>query len=143
MNYSICEDGAKKIYALIDPRDNLIKYVGCSKQPDKRVKEHMSHLYDKGAKVEWIKGLKRQGFAPRVFVLGEYADNEAKWQEREWFYFFLSMGYPMLNDPARLYGGTLRIEAKDTELPFEQGVIVYRWRNDYRARVHRQAFCIA
>ncbi len=126
------------VYALVDPFDNLIKYVGCSKQPKKRLYEHWTQFHDWGGKAEWMRGLKKKGIKPRLFVLASYPDDEAKWQEREWFYFLLSQGMPMLNDPAKLYGGMIKAAESGRELPFEKGTAVFSWRESYRARVHRQ-----
>jgi hypothetical protein len=51
------------IYALIDPRDDRIRYIGLTEYPDIRLKQH---IQGEGniPKREWISGLHRLGGQP-------------------------------------------------------------------------------
>ena len=57
------------IYALTDPRDDMIRYVGyTSRNISMRLKEHVS---DKSPchRTHWIQGLIRDGVRPTIMVL--------------------------------------------------------------------------
>ncbi len=54
------------VYYLIDPRDNGIKYIGCSVDPRSRF---YSHLGEKiGLKQDWISELKKMNLRPWLLV---------------------------------------------------------------------------
>jgi hypothetical protein len=56
------------VYALIDPRDHTIRYVGATYNLEQRIKAHLSessHLL----KYSWISDLKAQGLVPQYCVL--------------------------------------------------------------------------
>lgn len=77
------------IYALVDPRNSSIRYIGKSIDPIKRLK---GHLNDKAStkKARWIKSLLKYGLKPEVVIL-ELVDND-KWQEyeRKWIAYYKS-----------------------------------------------------
>src|SRR5260370_25943927 len=87
----------RSIYALIDPRDNTICYIGCTVDEDKRLSEQ---LRDKGnaPKCLWLAELKRQGLNPRLEIL-EVVDGfyRAFSQEDKWISRMLAMGAPLTN----------------------------------------------
>lgn len=70
------------IYTLVDPRDNRVRYVGKSNDPEKR---YQAHLYDRlnsnPRKQNWIKKLRRVGLKPILSVIEICA--ECEWQDRE------------------------------------------------------------
>lgn len=71
------------IYLLIDPRDNSKKYVGMSKDPNKRLKDH---IYDskreRTKKGNWIRKLVNNGLKPILVILEETdVENCAYWEE--------------------------------------------------------------
>ena len=75
------------IYALIDPRDSAIKYVGKTLQSiDSRLATHLSYA-KKGLHTycaRWLKGLLDAGLRPEVQIL-EVVETE-HWAERECFW---------------------------------------------------------
>lgn len=77
----------KAIYAMIDPRDNEICYVGCSEDPDKRLWQHVQEAKQGNGreKGEWIRELLALDLLPRVKVL-EFAEDDAFKKEREWIH---------------------------------------------------------
>jgi hypothetical protein len=75
-----------KIYALIDPRDERIRYIGKTQQPlNKRLSQHISSPYKNNPhKFNWLKQLKENELKPLI-VLIETCD-ENNWVEREKHY---------------------------------------------------------
>lgn len=83
------------IYALLDPRDNAIRYVGKTIKPNQRFNEHCS---DKklNHKACWIRSL---GKKPVMVVLEEC---EAEWAQAEqwWISYFKYLGAKLVNATA-------------------------------------------
>lgn len=85
------------IYALADPRDGRVRYVGKSNRPYKRRNSHVFHALRHGLMFRWIEDLNRAGCRPRVLILE--AIPVAGWQERErwWIAALRSAGRELLN----------------------------------------------
>lgn len=62
------KEASRSIYALIDARDNTIRYIGCAIDIDERLSGHM-HDRSNTPKCQWLAELKQQGLLPRVEVL--------------------------------------------------------------------------
>ena len=91
------------IYALIDPRDNQIRYVGKTKDIKTRLKAHVNNSQNGSvAKKVWIDELRLFGLTPRVFILGQYPDEDGALWEGEWYYFLKRQNCIMLNDEASM-----------------------------------------
>lgn len=71
------------IYALLDPRDNQIRYIGKTKDLDKRIVEHLK-LKEKTYKNNWLKSIIALGLKPKTKIL-EIVDDDV-WQEREKYF---------------------------------------------------------
>lgn len=79
--YSIfCQESPVKTsqlytYVLSDPQTGQIKYVGKSKDPEKRLKEHMldacADVYC-DSKARWLGRLKKKGMRPMSIVIANY-----------------------------------------------------------------------
>jgi hypothetical protein len=84
------------IYALIDPRDSAVRYVGKADSPVSRL---VSHTCDKSStrKARWLRSLSRQGLAARLLLL-ECAPVDS-WQscEREWIAWYRASGADLTN----------------------------------------------
>ena len=74
------------IYALRDPRDGRVRYVGKTNNPKSREKNHFakSSLDHGMAKTKWILELRSHALRPVFTVLEEC--NEETWRERERFW---------------------------------------------------------
>ncbi len=86
------------IYLLKDPRDKSNKYVGMSKNPNKRLKEHISDCKRETTKKgHWIKKLCKLGLLPILEILKE--TNIDEWSYWETFYIkqFTDNGSVLLN----------------------------------------------
>lgn len=78
--------GLTAIYALHDPRDGRVRYVGMSAHPARRLFEHLkpSRLTAKTHKNDWIKSLRRIGLTPTLSLLEVvktscWQDAECRW----------------------------------------------------------------
>src|SRR5689334_16351620 len=82
-------NGVTYIYGLIDPRTDLLRYVGKSNDPSLR---YYRHLSDKSSthKACWIKGLLKSGAAPRLIILDTVPAAEWQVYERDWIECFRS-----------------------------------------------------
>ena len=92
------------IYVLIDPRDESVRYVGISKNPRKRLREHIRcDNIDNPGKDAWMIDLTQNGLAPILCII-EVADSRALALKREmyWVDFCKSQGMPLLNHPKYL-----------------------------------------
>lgn len=91
-----------QIYALIDPRDNAIRYVGLSVDADERF---ISHLHDPNAnlpKARWIRELRQEGLSPIMQILetieaGSNALSLACQREMDRINHMQLQGYSLLN----------------------------------------------
>jgi DNA-binding XRE family transcriptional regulator len=87
----------RAIYALLDPRDDTVRYVGCAIDVEKRFQEH---LRDRGntPKCRWLAELKYYGLYPRLEILetvvGFYG---AFGREDYWIHEMLAAGAPLTN----------------------------------------------
>jgi hypothetical protein len=95
-------DKSYQIYALIDPRDNTVRYVGISIDADERF---ISHLHDPNAslpKTRWIRELRQEGLSPVMQILetieaGANALSLACQRELHWINEMQRRGYTLLN----------------------------------------------
>ena len=67
------------IYALVDPRDNHVRYIGKANKPEDRYKNHFNSSRDKNThKRNWINSVRKDGFRPELLIIDEVSiDN---WQ---------------------------------------------------------------
>jgi hypothetical protein len=89
-----------RIYALIDPRDGRVRYVGCtSKEIKRRVIEHMNaaNTGNRTAAKTWLSELRGLGLKPIGFLL-EFTD-AAQWEscESAWIARFRGKGCDLCN----------------------------------------------
>lgn len=86
------------VYVLADPRDNTIHYVGMSKNPQKRLSEHLLCKEPNQGKTAWIQGLKRVQMEPILRIIDQAEDREAaKTFEEFWIGFYRRGDQPLTN----------------------------------------------
>lgn len=87
------------VYALSDPRDSTIRYVGISKNMDRRIKEHLACIGLNFQKNIWIQGLLVNGLKPTLIVIekGILGLKAAKERERYWIRYHLNNNAPLTN----------------------------------------------
>ncbi len=97
MNFGICKNPVTKIYALVDPNDNTIRYIGASTNPEQRLSAHVQMNVGSDAKNNWIRGLKNKGQQPSVRILATCATSERKEQENKWILKMRAAGHNLYN----------------------------------------------
>jgi GIY-YIG catalytic domain-containing protein len=95
------------IYALIDPRDDTVRYVGVTRDVYFRLSRHVKDASKMDRKGTWINGLEQLGLSPELEILETVeletielnADIDVVALEREkyWIHEFLKSGAPLLN----------------------------------------------
>lgn len=87
------------IYCLKDPRDNSVKYVGKSNNPNKRLKEHINESKNiKTKKEKWINKLLSINEKPIVEILKEINLGEHLIWEPFFIKKFKQEGFKLVND---------------------------------------------
>ena len=70
------------IYALVDPRDGRVRYIGKAKDAQKRLKGHLRETRRHSPLYSWIAALKKQDLMPSCEILetcvGDWRDAEKK-----------------------------------------------------------------
>ena len=61
------------VYSLRCPVDNQIKYIGYSKTPEKRFKQHIYNRSNEKV-YQWVKSLKKMGLLPQFEILSKHID---------------------------------------------------------------------
>ncbi len=98
------------IYALIDPFDNAIKYIGRTRNPKERYNAHFSSTYGDGTKEKcnWIQDLRTKGLRPIMKIIEESLTKEiAHERERYWIRFHHKQGCKLYNNVS------LKIKSED------------------------------
>jgi hypothetical protein len=87
------------IYKLVDPITEMVRYVGQTKNPDKRLKEHLwiRGTYRDQRRTQWIDSLITQGLKPRMVILQEARSEDAERIEQQWIDYYTKHGHPLLN----------------------------------------------
>lgn len=95
------------IYALVDPRTDVLRYVGMTKHPRKRYWRHCHPgPRNRTHRAQWIRALKQSGLKPEFIPLEEVAsDDEAAISERFWIASLRAAGALLLNFAAGGEGG--------------------------------------
>lgn len=97
------------IYALTEPDNLTVRYIGKADCPIERFKVHIRKaMKENYHKANWIKGLLRIGEMPKLIVLDEVDINE--WQFWEIFYYNLykSWGFKLTNTALCGIGGNYK-----------------------------------
>jgi len=90
------------IYILICPFDGLVKYVGKSNDPNKRVKDHMLDFRCMDLnKAVWIRKMKSNKMKPEMIVIDEVSSFDWKYWEQWWCIYFKSLGFKLFNTRSR------------------------------------------
>jgi GIY-YIG catalytic domain len=90
------------IYALIDPRDEAVRYVGVTRDVYFRLSRHVKDASKMDRKGVWISELEQLGLSPELEILETIEgdadiDDVALEREKYWIYEFLKSGAPLLN----------------------------------------------
>lgn len=125
------------VYALVDPRDSRIRYVGCSWNPQKRLFSHIADANrhrspaDGSPKVEWLHDLIQNDLRPIVVKLQECSP-VANWLEveNEWIQRLVKAGAELTN--VRTIAGYDNLNM-ERYLSIERSYKVYEYRKAARS----------
>lgn len=86
------------VYALIDPRDNAVRYIGITHDVYQRMRQHSRCIGDNEQKNAWIQELQDLQLMFHMHVIEQVSTVE-KALEREsyWIHHYLQQGIPLLN----------------------------------------------
>jgi hypothetical protein len=84
------------IYALCDPRNDEIRYVGLTIEPKHRYRVHC-RATDDGPRGEWISELSKEGLRPRLVVLETTTRAECANAEKWWINLLANQGHSLTN----------------------------------------------
>ncbi len=90
------------IYALIDVRDNSVRYVGVTKDAFARLGQHMQDADKNTPKGLWLAELRARGLYPRLEILETITGTRqrAYARERHWTVKLLQNGEPLVETTA-------------------------------------------
>jgi len=90
------------IYILVCPIDGMVKYVGKSNNPDKRLRDHMLDFRCMDIhKAMWVRNLKSQKMKPELIVIDEVNLFDWKYWESFWCEYYKSLGFKLFNSRSR------------------------------------------
>jgi NUMOD3 motif len=100
------------IYALLDPRDWSIRYVGKTRRTlGVRLSAHMTTRSGGWHRDRWVAKLRRLGLRPSISLVQEVPDADADGAERYWISYFRLVGCALTNGTAGGDGGPMTPEA--------------------------------
>ena len=85
------------IYALADPRDSSIRYVGKSATPNTRYEQHLVDRTSNRYKTDWIQSLLGSGNRPRLEILETVDPSDWIEAEHHWLGLGYQRGWPLVN----------------------------------------------
>ncbi len=97
MNYNKCSAPVTEIYALVDPDDGTIRYVGASVNPKQRLQNHRGLGVGSEEKHVWLSDLKARGKKPKIRILDTCPTENRKEVENQWILKMLADGHKLYN----------------------------------------------
>ena len=86
------------IYSLSDPITNEIRYVGKTRNPEERFKNHCNPLHNrKSHKRNWVNKLRRKGVKPVFEILDIVDDKDWIFWEQYWVWQCKAWGFNLVN----------------------------------------------
>ena len=85
------------IYALIDPRNDDVRYVGQSYRPMRRLEQHATQLEHNREKAVWVADLTALDLAPRMRLLEAVTFACGNAAEAYWIHFYSDAGADLVN----------------------------------------------
>lgn len=86
------------IYTLAHPITGEIRYIGKTKNPIERYKNHLNKRHNETSyKRNWIESIKNIGLKPIMEILDEVPEEEWKFWERFWINQFISWNFNLVN----------------------------------------------
>lgn len=88
----------QSVYALIDPRDSQVRYIGIARDVFKRYAQHINYPHKNAENIEWINDLKASGTAPLLKVIEtNISDKDIYEREKYWITHYIKSGAALTN----------------------------------------------
>ena len=87
-----CPAGMAVIYALVDPRDGTVRYIGKTVQPAWRLATHVHRTHENKRLRRWIRELRKARAVPDMHAIDMVAVAEWEAAERRWIAFYRARG---------------------------------------------------
>jgi len=91
------DDETVYIYALIDPRDERVRYVGQAVNPARRYRDHLAQKNTSTRKRDWIDELILLGLAPIIKVIEQCQKGNVDKREIHWIAHHRNLNTDLLN----------------------------------------------
>lgn len=101
------------IYTLTDPISKEVKYIGKTKNIERRFYKHITEKRNNTYKEQWIGGLKNKGYLPIIEVLDVVDEEDWMFWETWWISLFKSWNFKLTNISTGGEGGPLSEETKN------------------------------
>ena len=86
------------VYALVDPRTDVVFYIGITNSINERLKQHINYKDSNTEKRAWIQRLKEKNLVPSMKVLDMVKNRMAAVEcEEYWIYYYLGQGVQLTN----------------------------------------------
>lgn len=93
------------IYGLIDPRTEMLRYIGKTSNISNRMRDHYSFRVPSTHKECWLHDLRELSMKPDIFILEDVDANSWECAERYWIEQFKFMGADLTNGTSGGDGG--------------------------------------
>lgn len=113
------------IYALIDPRNDQVRYIGKANNPEDRYRNHYNSSRDKDThKRNWINNIRKDGLKPELLILDEVPIDNWQYWERFYISLYKTYGFNLVNYTSGGDGVTLSNSGtwKKGNVPHNKGV---------------------
>lgn len=101
------------IYTLTDPISKEVRYIGKTKNIEKRYYKHITENRNNTYKEQWIVGLKKKGLLPIIEILDIVDEDNWMFWETWWILIFKSWNIKLTNISTGGEGGPLSDETKN------------------------------
>lgn len=85
------------IYALIDPRDGAVRYIGKAVHPQRRLAGHLREMRRRTPLYRWIGELRKRGYSPSMTILSTCPQADWPNEERRLIAWGRALGFLLLN----------------------------------------------
>jgi len=85
------------IYAFVDPRNKVVRYIGHSQNLRARFIQHKQNATYHNSTMAWIRDLDEYGIGPVMVILDLVPESDGDKEERRWIKECLRHGWPLVN----------------------------------------------
>lgn len=110
------------VYILIDPLDNLVRYVGMAKDVYARFIQHINCNDSNVEKNMWVIDRRSQNLMIIMKIVDQAETREEAWQmEQHWIAYYSGLGMPLFNRKLTEAPSLSRRKQRETTVPVEAG----------------------